>query len=395
MGATSASQSVTLKNTGSISASISIKPSGDFGETDNCSTLAINASCTVNVTFTPTIVGAVSGAITITDNAANSPQIVSLTGTGEAPITFAPTTLAFGTVAVGNSSTKTLTITNNQNKTLNFTYSASGNYTAGGTGTTCGTSLTAGTKCTLAVTFTPLAKATINGVLTITDDAAFSPQEVALTGKSATGSAPLLKITPASVSFTSQAVGTASAIKTVSVKNSSASSLTISSVTASGDFTATGCTGALAAGATCTLSLTFTPSISGSIKGAVTISDNATIDQQVFSVSGTAVLPVIMSPTSLTFSAQPVATTSAAQTITLTNNENVALTLNTLAASGDFSAVPGGADPCGASVAAGATCTFNVTFTPSATGSIKGAVTVTDSASNSPQTLKLTGTGQN
>ena len=395
VGATSASQSVTLKNTGSISASISIKPSGDFGETDNCSTLAINASCTVNVTFTPTIVGAVSGAITITDNAANSPQIVSLTGTGEAPITFAPTTLAFGTVAVGNSSTKTLTITNNQNKTLNFTYSASGNYTAGGTGTTCGTSLTAGTKCTLAVTFTPLAKATINGVLTITDDAAFSPQEVALTGKSATGSAPLLKITPASVSFTSQAVGTASAIKTVSVKNSSASSLTISSVTASGDFTATGCTGALAAGATCTLSLTFTPSISGSIKGAVTISDNATIDQQVFSVSGTAVLPVIMSPTSLTFSAQPVATTSAAQTITLTNNENVALTLNTLAASGDFSAVPGGADPCGASVAAGATCTFNVTFTPSATGSIKGAVTVTDSASNSPQTLKLTGTGQN
>jgi len=52
VGATSASQSVTLKNTGSISASISIKPSGDFGETDNCSTLAINASCTVNVTFT-------------------------------------------------------------------------------------------------------------------------------------------------------------------------------------------------------------------------------------------------------------------------------------------------------------------------------------------------------
>jgi len=80
--------------------------------------------------------------------------------------------------------------------------------------------------------------------------------------------------------------------------------------------------------------------------------------------------------------------------ITLTNHENVALTLSGLAASGDFSAVPGGATPCGGSVAAGASCTFEVSFTPSATGSIKGVVTVADGASNSPQTLKATGTGQ-
>jgi hypothetical protein len=303
--------------------------------------------------------------------------------------------VAFGSVAVGSSSTQTLTLTNNQNKTLNFTYSASGNYATGGTGTTCGASLAAGATCTMAVTFTPLATATINGVLTITDDAAFSPQEAALTGKGTGGSTPPLKFTPASVTFPSQAVGITSAPTTVTVKNSSKSSLTISSVSGSGDFTAIGCTGALlAASASCTLSVTFTPSISGSIKGAVTIADNASVDQQVFSVSGTAVLPVSFVPTSLTFSAQTVGTTSPAQTVTLTNHENTALTLTGLAASGDYSALPGGATPCGGSVAAGASCTFNVTFTPGAKGSIKGAVTVADSASNSPQTVKLTGTGQ-
>lgn len=397
VGAPSASKSFTLKNSGTAAATISMNASGDFAESNNCSTLAVSSSCTVNVTFTPTIVGAVSGAITITDNAAKSPQIVSLSGTGEAPIAFSPTTLAFASVAVGSNSTMPLTLTNNQNQTLNFSYATSGNYSAGATGTTCGTSLAASASCIIEVTFTPLATATINGVLTITDNAAFSPQEAILTGKGTGGSTALLKFTPASAKFTSQAVGTTSAATTMTVKNSSkTASLTISSVSASGDFSVTGCTGtSLAAGASCTLSITFAPSISGAITGAVTITDTAAIDQQVFSVTGTAVLPVTLAPTSLTFSAQTVGTSSAAQTITLTNNENTALTLSSIGASGDYSAVPGGATPCGASVNASASCTFVVTFTPHATGSIKGAVTVTDSASNSPQTLKLTGTGEN
>jgi len=394
VGTSSASESVTLKNSGSATATISIKPSGDFSESDNCTTLAVKATCTVNVTFTPTIVGSVSGALTITDNAANSPQIVSLTGTGEAPLTFSPTSLAFGSVAVGSNSSKTLTLTNNQNKTLNFSYFASGNYAAGGTGTTCTSSLSAGAKCTITVTFTPLATATINGVLTMTSDAAFSPQELAFTGKGTGGSAPPMKFTPSSLKFTSQAVGTASGSASVTVKNGGTTSLTISSVSSSADFAVSGCAGALSAGATCTLSIIFSPSISGTIQGAITINDTAAIDQQVFSISGTAVLPVSFSPTSLTFAAQTVGTTSPAQTITLTNHQTTALSLSPLSASGDFSAVAGGATPCGASVAAGASCTFDVTFTPGATGTIHGAMTVADSASNSPQTMKLTGTGQ-
>ncbi|HZR58614.1 MAG TPA: choice-of-anchor D domain-containing protein [Terriglobales bacterium] len=393
VGTTSASQPVTIKNTGSGSTSVTISASGDFSQTNNCSTLNAGANCTVNVSFAPTGIGSISGAITITDTAANSPQLVSLTGTGIAPLSFSPTSLAFGSVAVGTSSAaKSVTLTNNSSNVLSLTQSISGNYSITGTGTTCGATLAANSTCKIAIIFTPTAKAIINGALTIADGAAFSPQNVTLSGSgTGTVTAPL-KFTPTSAKFTSEVIGTTSAAKTVSVKNVSGSSLTISSVSASGNFNASGCVGPLASNATCTLNITFSPSISGSIKGAVTINNSAVVNQQVLGISGTAVLPVTLSPTSLTFATQTVGTTSAAQTVTLTNNQNTILSSLSIAASGDFAIAPGGS--CTTTVPANVTCTFNVTFSPSTTGAIKGAVTVTDSASGSPQTLKLTGTGQ-
>jgi hypothetical protein len=145
---------------------------------------------------------------------------------------------------------------------------------------------------------------------------------------------------------------------------------------------------------TCSIGVTFAPSISGIIKGGVALTDNAAVGQQVLNVSGTAVPPVTFSPASLIFAAQNVGTTSAPQTVTLTNNLNTTLTGIGIVASGDFSATPGGTTPCTSTVVAKGSCTFNVTFTPSQTGAIKGGITVTDSASSSPQLVNLTGTGQ-
>jgi hypothetical protein len=393
VGSMSVSQPVTVKNTGSGPTTVSISASGDFSQTNNCGTLNAGASCTVNVSFAPTAVGIISGAITITDTAANSPQTVSLTGTGITPLSFSPTSLAFGSVAVGSSSaSKSVTLTNNSSNVLSLSQSISGNYAITGSGTTCGATLASNSTCKIAVIFTPTAKATIGGALTIVDGAAFSPQNVGLSGSGTGSVVSPLKFTPTSAKFTSQAVGTTSMIKTVSVKNVSANSLTISSIAASGNFSASGCVGALAANTTCTLSITFSPTISGSIKGAVTINDSAAVNQQVLGVSGTAVLPVTLSSTSLTFPAQTVGTTSAAQTVTLSNNQNSVLNGLNIAASGDYAIAAGGS--CTTSVAVNATCTFNVTFSPNKTGTIKGAVTVTDSAVGSPQIMKLTGTGQ-
>jgi len=96
---------------------------------------------------------------------------------------------------------------------------------------------------------------------------------------------------------------------------------------------------------------------------------------------------VTLSPTSLTFASQTIGTTSAAQMVKLTNSGTAPLTLTTIAASGDFAQT----NNCGSSLAAAASCSITVTFTPTTTGARSGVVTLTDNASGSPQTLGLTG----
>lgn len=98
---------------------------------------------------------------------------------------------------------------------------------------------------------------------------------------------------------------------------------------------------------------------------------------------------VQLSTTSLTFASQLLHTTSAAQTVTLTNAGTASLSITSIAASGDFKQT----NTCGSSVLAGAKCTISVTFTPTATGTRTGKVTITDNASGSPQTVNLTGVG--
>jgi hypothetical protein len=96
-----------------------------------------------------------------------------------------------------------------------------------------------------------------------------------------------------------------------------------------------------------------------------------------------------LTPGSLTFNSQPVGYASAAQTVTLTNSGNAALSITRIAASGDFAET----NACGASLAAGASCAISVTFTPSAGGTRSGTLTITDNAAGSPHTVTLTGTG--
>jgi endoglucanase Acf2 len=96
-----------------------------------------------------------------------------------------------------------------------------------------------------------------------------------------------------------------------------------------------------------------------------------------------------LSTNSLSFGNQNVGTTSASQTVTLTNNGPGTLTINSIAVSGDFAQ----SNNCGASLAVNANCGINVSFKPTAAGSRTGTLTVTDNASNSPQTASLSGTG--
>ncbi|HTR23592.1 MAG TPA: choice-of-anchor D domain-containing protein [Terriglobales bacterium] len=398
-GTSSSSKPVKLSNSGSGPLSIgSIVASGEFSQTNDCgNSLAAGGTCTVNVTFTPTSLGSFTGALTFTDSASTSPQLVKLTGTGEAPLTFNPTSLTFASTAVGSSSTATITVTNGQSSSMTLSSAASADYTV--TGGTCGSSLAGGASCTITITFTPQYKGTIKGALAIGSSSEFSPITVGLSGPATGGPKVPLKLSPTSLTFSSTGLGSTSAAKTITVTNNGTGTITINSISGSANFAAVGsgsspCGGSLAKGASCTLSVTFTPTDTGSVKGSLAIATSGPGSPQIAALSGTGAAPVTLAPTSLSFSAQAVGTTSAPKTVTLTNNSSGTLTISELVASGDFSATPSGGTPCGSSVAAGASCTFSVTFTPNVKGSISGAVTVNDNVPLSPEVMKLTGTGQ-
>ena len=193
-----------------------------------------------------------------------------------------------------------------------------------------------------------------------------------------------------SLIFGNTAVGNTSAAKNVILTNTGNATLSISSITVTGPFAQTNtCGSTVLPGKKCTISVTFSPTTTGSAAGVVTITDNASDSPQTVALSGTGIADASLSPAALSFGSHTVGTTSNPISATLTNNQATALTINSVTVSGDFAQT----NTCGASLAGKATCTISVTFTPTVVGSRTGTLTVSDSGSNSPQTSNLTGTG--
>jgi hypothetical protein len=210
-------------------------------------------------------------------------------------------------------------------------------------------------------------------------------------------------ISPTSLSFLGQIVATTSASQTVTLTNNQSTALSITSIAISGtnasDFAETdNCVGSVAAGAICTINVTFTPAAAGSRTGALTITNNVIGSQLAAPLTGTGITATriaSLSANSLTFTNQMVGSTSTAQGITFGNTGNEALIISNLAVGGTNATDFAETDNCGGSVAAGASCTINVTFSPAATGTRTGTLSITDNATSplSPQTVALTGTG--
>src|SRR2546427_306481 len=220
---------------------------------------------------------------------------------------------------------------------------------------------------------------------------------------SGNGTAPGVGLAPRSLVFGSQLLATTSTPMTVTLTNTGTAALTINSFAPSGDFAATS-TGAsacpispttLAAGGTCTINVTFTPTASGARTGTLSLADNAGGSPLIFFFNDTATTEIY---TLSLHDALPIyqllATTSTPMTVTLTNTGTAALTINSFAASGDFAATSTGASACPtspATLAAGGTCTINVTFTPTASGARTGTLSLADDAGGSPQMFSLSG----
>ena len=197
---TSTAKTVTVTNTGTVTLDInSITISGDFAISANTcgTTLAAGKTCKVSVTFTPVVLGALTGTLTFNDNASNSPQTVALSGTGVEPATISPTSYTFKAEDIGVTSAATkFTLTNNQSATLSsISSSVTGDFAI--SATTCSTTLASKKSCTISVTFTPTVTGTRTGTLTVKDNASNSPQTASLTG---TGNNPKPTITSLSPS---------------------------------------------------------------------------------------------------------------------------------------------------------------------------------------------------
>jgi hypothetical protein len=185
---------VAVKNTGNTSVtidSVTVTPANgtnkdDFTDVNFCpKTLAAGKSCAVSVVFFAGNIGSLSATLNVNDNASGSPQQVSLSATVINPqASYNPRSLNFGTVTVGHSSTKDVTLTNSGTTALDVTsISVTGpnksDYTRSNA---CPSSLSPGADCVISVTFAPSQSGPLSTDLTVVDNAAVAKQNVALTG---------------------------------------------------------------------------------------------------------------------------------------------------------------------------------------------------------------------
>ena len=413
VGSTSPSSTIKLTNTGTgllVFSGPGIILAGtnptDFTESNNCGpAVAAGGSCSIVVACAPLSAASFSATVSITDNAAGSPQTAALTCTGiaaTAGISFSPTSLTFSGQTVGTSSSPSaVTVTNTGSGTLTITAVAvsGGNSTSFSQTNNCTTVAPAGT-CTINVTFTPQSAGSLASQVCVTDNAPASPQcfNISGTGNGVAG----ISFTPTSLPFGNQTVSSTSAALSTTVKNTGTATLTLSSVTLTGtnagDFTisANTCGGTLTVNSTCVVSVTFTPGATGARAANLTFTDSAPASPQNVALSGTGTQAgTSFSPTSLAFGNQNVSTTSAPLTTTLTNTGSATLNISSITITGtnasDFLI---SSQTCAATLAASGTCTVSVTFTPAAGGARSANLSFADNAPGSPQTVPLTGTGR-
>lgn len=303
-------------------------------------------------------------------------------------ITLSTTSLTFATQAVASqSAAQTITVTSSGNSPVTFSTPAiTGDFTE--TSTCTGQTLAVGASCTVSVSFAPTQTGTRTGLLTLYANIPGGQATVTLSGNAAPAEA--IVLTPLTLTFPATLVNQTAAAQIITVANTGVDTATLNPPVITGDFaiSASTCAATLAPQTSCSLSIAFTPTASGTRSGTVTLTDSAGTQTAQLSGTGNAPSTDTLSASALTFAQQAIGTTSPVQQITLTNSGDVALTLITASISpGDFTAT----NACGASLNAHSSCAITVAFVPSAVGTRTATVTVTDQFRS--QTVALTGTG--
>jgi hypothetical protein len=306
VGVTSATQSATVTNTGTVSAAnFTVAIAGAYARATNGGTcgaaLAAGASCTINVVFKPTAAGSTTGSLTVSSTTALAPASITLQGTGVEPTvtltggTNGAYTFTGSTADGSTSAAHTFTLTSNGPLTSIDPQIPAGFVRSGGT---CGTTMTAAGNCSIAIEFAPVApdSGTVTGSFVVSaNDAGATPVSVAVGGSPVTlnGTARALAVVGFSGPTPSLVTGgTAAHSGTITVSNTGSGSLTLTAVptvakvgTAGGTFaivapaSGTRCVSGtvVAVGGSCTIGVQYTPPATGNRTATatahVTISD--------------------------------------------------------------------------------------------------------------------------
>jgi hypothetical protein len=288
---TSSSQSTTLTNTGT--ASVTVTQAGVTGTGFSITglttplTLTAGESTKFTVAFAPTTAGNASGSISI--KTATSDPTIALSGAGtQVALSASPSSINFGSMLVGSSSSVPFTLTNSG--TASVTVSAASASGAGFSinGIAVPATIAAGKNMSFNVVFAPASAGAVSGSLSLMSSVSTSASSFGLSG---TGVAASYSLTPspASVAFGSLTLGS-SGSQNVTLTNSGNADVTISGVTgATGEFSASGVSAGtmLTPNQTATLSVSFAPTTAGSASASISVASNATGSPTVISLSGT------------------------------------------------------------------------------------------------------------
>ncbi len=412
VGTPSTAQSVTLTNTGTATVHIGnlIASRGFTASPGTCTILVENAACTLSINFVPQVTGTVLGSLEIQSDASQALEFITLLGTVIAPansvpaasVTLTPQALDFGRVLVGKVAPQLATFTNtgqlpvtlgNVSVTGDPSFTLATSTAASNPCPASGTVIASGASCTITVLFTPATAGTLRGVLSVASSATSQPLTVALSG---VGTQPQLSVAPAALNFGTVAVGSTGTLSLTLINTSSSSVDGLALITTAGYSVSSTCgITTLNANSSCAVSVTFAPTAAGVLAGTLTVNSTDPASPLTVNLSGAGT--VASAATQSQLSAAP--NTLNFGNVALGSRGTLALTLSnptSVPANGLlFTATAGytATNGCGGTLNAFSTCAVVVLFAPSAIGLDAGTLTIQNSASTTPLTIALTGTG--
>lgn len=389
-----------IANTGSAqldvgSISIGGTNSASFSQTNDCSSLAVFSICNLTATFSPTVEGVNVATLTITSNDPDTPSYeISLSGSGLAipkpTISASPSAINFGSTLLDDTESRTVTIENIGSQPLAVTLSLSGMGASSFFQMSDGncSAMAASATCTVTVNFSPTVAGNHVAALELASNDPDTPTlQIPLSGTGEEDQTPDISVSPTTLPFGDVEIGSSADLTTVITNNGvgdlSISDISISGANASDYSTAHSCT-TIAAGNSCSVTVTLAPTVEGARSATLTITsddpDTASVDVAL-SGSGTAAPAPQISLDNMSLSfAQTVVGQSSPLSLTVTNNGNAALVISDVALSGTHAASFSQSHNC-ATVAAGMSCVISTSFIPVTIGAKNAVITVT---SNDP-----------